>query len=148
MIRTKQPDQAWLRLARERGFTLRTGDPAFLPLKKRLLEIGGWSVCTPHIEPDLEKIISRGMRFPGRSRTMRGEPSQCHRNSALCWDENRELCTICTGYALTRDGMWRQHSWVLTNEGTVVETTVKRIQYFGFPMTPEECELFLEEQEW
>lgn len=133
-----------MRLARQRGFTLRTGDPAFLPLKKKLLEIGGWSVCIPGIEPDLEKILSRGRRFPGKSRTMRGEPCRCHENSALCWEENRELCSIVTGYALTRDGMWRQHSWVYTNTGLVIETTVKRVQYWGYVLTEEECELFLE----
>ena len=149
MISTNKPDPKWLKIAREKGFTLRTGNPTFLPLKRKLLGIGGWSVCTIHGEPDLEKILARGRRFPGKSRTMRGEPCQCHRNSALCWDENRDLCTICTGYALTRDCMWRQHSWILTHDGTTVETTVKRIQYFGFPMTPDECEDFLEEQdEW
>ena len=143
MVKTKKPGAKWVRLARQRGFTLRTGDPIFLPLKKKLLDIGGWSVCTPAKEPDLEKILERGRRFPGRSRAMRGEPCNCHRNSALCWDENRELCFICTGYALTRDGMWRQHSWILTNTGTVVETTVKRVQYWGYVLDEEECELFL-----
>lgn len=146
MIKTIPPDTRWLRLARERGFTLRTGDPTHRPLKKILLEIGGWGVCINQ-EPDLEKILRRGVIFPGKSRMMKGEPCQCHRNSALCWDENRELCTICTGYALTRDGMWRQHTWVVTNSGLVIETTMKRVQYFGFMMTPEECELFLEEQD-
>jgi hypothetical protein len=55
------------------------------------------------------------------------------------------MCSICTGYALTRDGMWRQHSWVYTRSGTVVETTVKRVQYFGFIMNETECEIFLED---
>lgn len=141
-MKTKTPDKKWLRLAREQGFTLRTGDPKHRPLKKILLDIGGWGVCIRQ-EPDLEKIVERGMRFPGRSKSMKGQPSQCHSNSAACWDENRELCTICTGYALSRDGMWRQHSWVYTNNGVVVETTEKRIAYWGFIMTPQECEDFL-----
>lgn len=141
-IKTFRPGSRWLRLARERGFTLGTGDPSLLPLKRKLLEIGGWSVCVT-LDRDLGKIISRGRRFPGKSTMMKGEPSRCHSNSALCWDENRELCTICTGYALTRDGMWRQHSWILTHEGKVVETTVKRVQYFGYVMTEDECEHFL-----
>jgi hypothetical protein len=143
-IKTRKPDSGWLRRGRESGFTLRTGDPAFLPLKRILLNIGGWSVCVPFKETDLEKIIQRGKRFPGRSKTMKGEPCQCHANSASCWEQNRELCKICTGYALTRDGMWRQHSWVFTNNGVVVETTQKRVQYFGFILTEKECESFLE----
>lgn len=141
-MKTKTPDRKWLRLARERGFTLRTGDPKHRPLKNILLGIGGWGVCI-NLEPDLEKIVERGMRFPGRSKSMKGEPCRCHSNSAFCWDANRELCTICTGYALSRDGMWRQHSWVFTHDGVVVETTEKRVAYWGYLMTPDECEAFL-----
>ena len=125
-IKTLKPDRRWLRHARKAGITARTGNRD-CPLKKALL-----------------KILERGRRFPGRSKTMRGEPCRCHSNSAACWDENRELCRICTGYALSKDGVWRQHSWVLTNDGTVVETTEKRVQYFGYVMTEEECEEFLE----
>ena len=141
-MKTKTPDRKWLRFAREQGFTLRTGDPKHLPLKKILLGIGGWGVCIRQ-EPDLERIVESGYRFPGRSKSMKGQPSQCHSNSAFCWDANRELCTICTGYALSRDGMWRQHSWVFTHDGVVVETTEKRIAYWGYLMTPDECEQFL-----
>lgn len=141
-MKTKTPDRKWLGLARERGFTLRTGDPKHRSLKNILLEIGGWGVCI-NLEPDLEKIVTRGYRFPGRSKSMKGAPCQCHSNSAFCWDANRELCAICTGYALSRDGMWRQHSWVFTHDGVVVETTEKRVAYWGFLMTPRECEDFL-----
>ena len=141
-IKTNKPDRKWLELARERGFTRRTG--ARCPLKEILLDIGGWAVCVPHVEPDLANILARGRRFPGKSIMMKGEPCRCHENSALCWDTNRDSCNICTGYALTRDGMWRQHSWVVTRTGIVVETTMKRVQYFGFVLNHTECEIFLE----
>jgi hypothetical protein len=121
--------------------TIRTGNTSCL-LKKKLLAIGGWAVCAPVIEPDKEKILERGRKFPGRSKMMRGEPCRCHSNSAACWEENRELCRICTGYALSKDGVWRQHSWVYTSDGIVVETTEKRVQYFGFIMNEDECEDF------
>jgi len=140
MLKTNQPDQEWLERAREH--TKGRGPKKHQKLKNKLLGIGGWAAIIPHVEEDLEKLMSRGRKFPGRSRTMRGEPCQCHSNSALCWDENRELCKICTGYALSRDGVWRQHSWVYTNQGNVVETTEKRIQYFGYVMTLDECEEF------
>jgi hypothetical protein len=142
-IKTNKPDSRWLKIARERGFTLKTGEPAWLPLKKILLDIGGWGVCTSRVEEDMELILSRGRKFPGKSKLMLGEPCQCHLNSACCWDENRELCKICTGYALSKDGMWRQHSWIFTNNGAVVETTEKRVAYFGYVMTHEQCEDFL-----
>lgn len=142
-IKTTRPSSSWLSSGRKAGFTLKTGSPEWVPLKKILLGIGGWGVCTSRIEEDMEKILERGRRFPGRSKMMPGEPCGCHSNSALCWNENRDLCKICTGYALSRDGMWRQHSWVYTNNGVVVETTVKRVAYFGFVLTEEECEDFL-----
>lgn len=138
-IKTDPPDREWL----ERAVEHTRGHGPNQELKDILLDIGGWAALVPRIEPDLDKLLERGRRFPGRSTTMRGEPSRCHSNSAFCWDENRELCSICTGYALSRDGMWRQHSWVYTNSGRVVETTLKRVQYFGYVMTPAECELFL-----
>lgn len=143
-IKTESPDSRWLRHARMSGFTLKTGNKD-CQLKKKLLSIGGWAVCVPHIEPDLMKILERGRRFTGRSKMMKGEPCRCHSNSAACWEENKELCKICTGYALSRDGMWRQHSWVVTNNGVVVETTQKRVQYFGYVLTDEECDQFSED---
>lgn len=138
-IKTRQPDQDWLRHAVEHT----RGHGPHQELKEILLDIGGWAACIPGIEPDIEKIMTRGRRFPGKSIMMKGEPSQCHSNSAFCWDENREISKICTGYALSRDGMWRQHSWVFTRDQRVVETTERRVQYFGFIMTEEECEQFL-----
>ena len=140
-IHTDPPDRDWL----ERALEHTRGHGPHQELKEILLEIGGWAACLPRVEPDIKKIMNRGRRFPGKSTTMKGAPSRCHENSALCWDANRELCSICTGYALTRDGMWRQHSWVYTKTGQTIETTVKRIQYFGYIMTPDECEMFLEE---
>ena len=142
-IKTKKPDSKWLKLARERGFTLKTGPKKMSALKEMLLEIGGWAVCIPHVESDLKKLLKRGGRFTGKLKMMKGEPCQCHSNSAFCWDENREHCRICTGYALTRDGMWRQHSWIYTHDDVIVETTVRRVAYWGFSMSEDECEQFL-----
>lgn len=60
---------------------------------------------------------------------------------AVCKDITR----ICTGYALSEDGMWRQHSWIIWHKARsnqIIETTVPRILYFGFVMTTEMCEEF------
>ena len=40
-----------------------------------------------------------------------------------------------TGYALSDDGLWRQHSWGLLTDDRVVETTVARLRYFGAILT-------------
>lgn len=149
MIKTQKPDQEHYESLTNKGFTR---DKAFCkaqyePLKLRLLNIGGWAVILPMIEEDFDKIISRGLKFPGDSMTMRGEPSRCHSNSANLWDKNRNKLKISTGYALSKDGLWRQHTWCVwraTRSWRVVETTAKRIQYYGFIMDEEESEHFLE----
>jgi hypothetical protein len=120
--------------------------PRMEELRGELLRIGGSEVCFADYEPDLEKILERGTVWKGyRARMMRGLPCQCHRNSALCWDANRDALRIATGYGLSRDGLWRQHTWCVTvNEQVVIETTTKRTHYCGFVMTVEECEAFLD----
>lgn len=77
----------------------------------------------------------------------RGQPSQCHANSAYLWDANRGHCSIATGYALSEDGLWRCHSWVVQPRSRTMrvwETTVKRVAYFGFVMNDTECQEFLD----
>lgn len=66
-------------------------------------------------------------------------------NSANLWDANRGRCFIATGYALSEDGLWRSHSWVvqpMPRTLRVWETTVKRVAYFGVVLTEEECDRF------
>ena len=63
------------------------------------------------------------------------------------WYKNKDRCFIATGYALSEDGLWRCHSWVVQPMARTVrvwETTVKRVAYFGVVLTSEECEDFVE----
>lgn len=117
-----------------------------LTLRDKLLSFGGDEVCMPLIEEDYDAIMDRGELFLASGcKYRKGRPSQCHFNSALLWDANRGQCQIATGYALSQDGCWRQHSWVvqpLTVKYRVWETTVRRIAYFGFVLTDTECERF------
>jgi hypothetical protein len=139
-LKTLVPSRRWRQLLNEKGFTRRYpfANPALEPIKKKLLDIGGWAVCLPYVEEDSLRILS-GQRFSGRSQLFLGQPSQCHSNSADLWSENRDKLKICTGYALSKDGVWRQHSWCYDIENKIViETTVKRIQYFGFFLTESE----------
>jgi hypothetical protein len=141
-IKTDSPSQQWYNDVKKRGFTADYTHPQtkhLEPLKQKLLEIGGWAVCLPVFEEDYDKIMTRGRRFPRNKKMIRGENNQCHNNSTFLWDEFGYQ--ICTGYALTKDGMWRQHSWCF-HDNTVIETTVSRVQYFGFIMTHEEAEQF------
>ena len=158
LLRTTPPDRKWLKRLRENGFTARkqynssAGTKhtlALAQLKKRLLGIAGYAVILPNLETDVYKILQRGELFPLKYKMMTGEPSQCHRNSALLWEANKDKVNLCTGYALSaHGGIWRQHSWCFHRaDNKVVETTVGRIAYFGYAMTALEADLFLCENE-
>jgi hypothetical protein len=60
-----------------------------------------------------------------------GEACRCHSNCLTAWVKNPGLSFV-TGFGLTDDdGMWRAHSWLTTDKGQIVETTVPRSMYFG-----------------
>lgn len=118
-----------------------------MELRNRLLAIGGEEVCLPVYEADLDKILEYGQLWTGKPRMMRGENSACHYNSSSIWIDNKEDMLITTGYALSEDGMWRQHSWVIhlkPRSNQIIETTVPRIAYYGVALSYNLCEEFYE----
>lgn len=117
----------------------------------KILAFGGDEVLLNTRDEDAEKVLERGQFFYGSKYMKKGENSRCHQNAAYLWDANRGKCQIATGYALSEDGLWRQHSWVvqpMTRTVRVWETTVERVAYFGVVFTDEECEEFLERVSW
>jgi len=97
-----------------------------------LLARGGVLVV-PHLRPDtdLEALIATATDFPTPARPAAGEDSACHRNAAALWARG-EATAIGTGYALSPDELWRQHSWAVDADGTVLETTsAERLAYVG-----------------
>ena len=123
-----------------------TMDDRLFDLRQKLLDFAGEAVCFPGYEEDLDNILNYGQFWIGNNiKLMRGEPSQCHANSCNLWEQNKDITRICTGYALSEDGMWRQHSWIIWHKARsnqIIETTVPRILYFGFVMTTDMCEEF------
>lgn len=115
-------------------------------LRDKILAFGGHEVCMPLVEDDYFAIMKRGQFFYGdHAHLKKGLPSHCHCNAAQFWAANKGRCQICTGYALSEDGIWRQHSWVvqpLTRSWRIWETTVKRVAYFGVIFDDAECERF------
>src|SRR5207244_2413664 len=84
-------------------------------LRGLLLGLGGIHLVAPPI-PDaaVPLLLDAGfvMAGPVVRRTM--NTSECHRNvAAICAEKQHELVGIGTGYSLTDDGLWRQHSWGL-----------------------------------
>lgn len=119
---------------------------ALLGLRDRLLAVAGAEACMPNVEEDLGRLLLFGEYWLGSGSILKpGRPCHCHSNSLRLWASNRSKYAVATGYALSHDGMWRQHSWGLIGEtgckgGRVVETTERRVLYFGFTMTPVEAQ--------
>ena len=174
-MRAEVPILAWVApvvTVKERGESWRTGlklenAAAYTPvpvmspavatrqkLRDTLLGVAGTSVCFARGLPeDIEKILERGVFFGKTHKRMPGRANQCHWNSALCWEANKDKARIATGFALSPDGMWREHTWVAVERrpganpanGKAwwnVETTTNRLRCFGYILTPEECEAF------
>ena len=121
--------------------------PEMEELYDLLLSFAGRFVVPVGIEEDLEEILERGRLFGPTDNLVAGERGQCHRNSARLWKDltqdlpDNQGTSLVTGYALSPDGLWRQHTWIWTGEETV-ESTVPRILYFGYPMSRQEAERF------
>jgi hypothetical protein len=118
-------------------------NPKLIPLHTKLLEHGGNFAVLPVVEDDLDKLMEKGaiLTFPVKLKKMAA--CACHRNAADLYRKNRRRYRIATGYGLSDDGLWRQHSWAIdTYEKCIVETTTERLKYFGFVMDKAECEEF------
>jgi len=115
-------------------------------LWNRILQYGGYAVV-PTIEPDLKKLLNKNRAFIDKRTAIlvKGSPCHCHANAAFLWNENRGRYWILTGYALSPDGLWRQHSWNIDSRNVPIESTSKRLMYFGFPLTWKESEKFYDE---
>lgn len=132
----------------------RLPDEDELSLYERLLEDNDSTVVVPILreeEAELQALLTRGHFLPGMDVLLfKMENSACHRNAADLWLSGREPgcqsqaagCTLMSGYALSDDNLWRQHSWVVTKEGQLVETTTPRSRYFGYVLEGEEAEAF------
>jgi len=100
------------------------------------------------VPPSFPEEHARELQERGEFNTSVGVPidgrrSQCHTNAAQLWLD-KKVCAIATGYALSDDGLWRQHSWGVDEDGRAVETTEERIAYFGFELDEDESREFVE----
>jgi hypothetical protein len=102
----------------------------FTELATFLLSLGGHLVVPP-MYPDgmVRRLLVDGLRFSDVPLTVEeGEPNDCHGNVVRLWRGGKAM--IATGYALSDDGLWREHSWGV-RDGAVVETTEPRQCYWG-----------------
>jgi len=111
-------------------------------LRRRLLDLGGEEIAARY-EEDLEILLLLGEEFVGKARRRPGEQSQCHRNAGRLY-RNGELAAIATGWALSDDRIWRQHSWGIDWKGRIVETTEPRLMYYGVYLVRQAAAAFAE----
>ncbi|VBB17637.1 hypothetical protein YASMINEVIRUS_100 [Yasminevirus sp. GU-2018] len=72
------------------------------------------TVCVPDEKTQLKKMTR----------------SACHDNCYKLYKKDRSN-KVYTGYALSADGLWRNHSWII-KDGSIIETTEKRVLYLGY----------------
>lgn len=118
-------------------------DPRLAALREALLTHGGWGVVPLAGDPHIDRLGSgAACVWPGAgSRAMKGGGrNRCHGNAALAFLRRWPDLLIGTGYALSDDGVWRQHSWLFEHRQgaptSVRETTVPRLVYAGVILDP------------
>ena len=120
----------------------------FETLKAKLLSLEGTRVVDT-FEEDLEKLLTRGEVFkPKKIKLQRMIPCRCHGNSGVFWKNYSDAngydnIQIVTGWCLSTDGLWRQHSFLYQPiDDIIIETTEKRKIYFGFSLNVDESQYF------
>lgn len=121
----------------------------FEKLKAKLLAIGGNEVVARR-SLHLDIILKRG-RFMNASlsRKVKSVPNTGHFNAVIRYiehylrpatmrDRSRDRCQIGSGYALSSEGLWYQHYWLVKNYA-ILETGPKPRAYFGTILTPGEA---------
>jgi hypothetical protein len=114
-------------------------------LKGLLLGFGGeFLVAPPKPDQDVPLLLERGFLMSGPVMLNVMQSSSCHRNVASVWTRKEfGIVGIATGYALSDDGLWRQHTWGVLRNG-ILETTEERLKYFGLLFQGNRADFFAE----
>lgn len=72
----------------------------------------------------------------GLTKLTKMQDSKCHDNCVDLYLLNKTN-RIFTGYALSDDGLWRFHSWIIDKDDIIIETTKERLIYVGYESTSE-----------
>ena len=117
--------------------------PELKRLKSILLRIGGiFLVPPPKLDGDVPALFESGFVTSGPITLKNMKSSSCHQNVAALWIHRKAgIVAIATGYALSEDGLWRQHSWGILRDG-ILETTEPRTRYFGLVLQGERADHF------
>jgi hypothetical protein len=136
-------DSQQLKFLRRRLRQASLEQPDLKRLKLLLLRLGGiFIVAPPKPDADIPALLDSGFVMTGTAKLKRGKASMCHQNVAASWNARKfGMIGIATGYALSEDGLWRQHSWGLLRDG-ILETTERRVKYFGILLQGDRADHF------
>jgi hypothetical protein len=82
----------------------------YLDMETELLAVGGLGLVSMP-EPDLQQLLERGRPFLAVTvQKARGQVNDCHGNTARTWREAKGSLQVATGFALSDDALWRQHT--------------------------------------
>jgi hypothetical protein len=131
--------------------------PAYADLRSRLLGLGGLEVVLPPYDLfsevqrqrqiyDVQQVLGRGEPWLGSNATVEtGAENNCHANVARLASSGRGA--IVSGWALARDGLWREHSWLIVRSDTpgafLIETTQEWLLYYGYLLDADETRWFI-----
>jgi len=118
----------------------------FAELAERIQAVAGGTqlVIPPAPGDDLVALIAAGSVMDASKVEHRpGRPSSCHLNTAARAALGQ--CHPATGYALNGT-TWREHSWGVTADGTIIETTEPRDAYFGIVLAGDIAQSFVDAQ--
>ena len=117
--------------------------PELKSLRALLLRLGGdFLVAPPRPDQDIPMLLEQGFLTSGPITLKVMKSSSCHQNVASIWTQKKfGIVGVATGYALSDDGLWRQHSWGILREG-LLETTEARLKYFGVVFQGEKADFF------
>jgi hypothetical protein len=130
-------------LSRRRLSEAIDGQPDLKDLEHLLLGLGGdFLVAPPKPDQDVPTLLAEGFLTYGPVKLEVMKSSSCHQNVASVWSTGDQgIVGIATGYALSNDGLWRQHSWGILRDG-ILETTQTRQKYFGILLQGERANFF------
>jgi hypothetical protein len=103
--------------------------------------MGGEIVCDWNLGETAEDVAwattTLGMVWPTTGRkTMNGNRNNCHENAKRQQERYPHRYRAITGFALSTDGIWRQHSWAFDfKDGKLADTIFGSTnrKYFGYP---------------
>jgi len=104
----------------------------FATLSRRLLAVGAKLVAPPGGDPvpTLDILLAHGRSLhPTSVKFTGGDRAQCVANAARLVRDDKRMAVI--GYALSRDGVWAPHTWIMGPNNVIIDTLPRPSAYFG-----------------